>query len=470
MLEKVRNTIHKYSMFAPGDRVLVGVSGGPDSVALLHILKSLAPKMLLEIFVAHLNHGLRGEAAAADAEFVRELARRLELQAVVESKDVAGFARENNLSVQEAAREVRYRFFLEAAKQLGCDKLATGHNANDQAETVLFQFLRGSGVTGLGGIPPVRDGWIVRPLIETKRREIEQYCLDHQLPTRTDQSNLKPVYTRNKIRLQLIPFLEQEYNINLVETLLRTSEIMRDQEEFMATLVPEAWSAVCVEQAETKITISLAAFLKLPGVLQNVVLRKAWERLTGSGSKLGFVHLAKSLDLLRSGQTGSMMDLPAGIRLIKSYQEFSLSTAAVGDTADLRFSHTLNVPGITLIPETGDAIKAEVLEMTSELDVLNRPDEIFVDLDLVPLPLTARSRKPGERFRPLGQKGTKKIKKYLIDCKVPRQERSRLPVLAAANDQVIWIAGLRADERWRVNPETRKVLKLKFIRNAENKM
>jgi tRNA(Ile)-lysidine synthase len=325
-------------------------------------------------------------------------------------------------------------------------------------------------VTGLGGIPPVREGWIVRPLIETKRKEIEQYCLAHDLPTRIDPSNLKNVYTRNKIRLQLFPLLEQEYNINLVETLLRTSEIMREQEEFMALNVLKAWQTVCTKQAETEITFNLETFLKLPAVVQPLVLRSAWEKLTGSGYNLGFVHLTKSLELLRCGQAGSKMDLPGGIRLTKSYREFYISDTTNGDEETLEFCHLLHVPGITIITETGDAIEAEVIEDTSELHDANRHNEIIIDLDLVSQPLTVRSRKPGERFRPQGLVGSKKIKKFLIDCKVSRRERARLPVLVTADDQVIWIAGLRADDRWRVNPETKKALKLKLIRNVENEI
>lgn len=470
MLDRVRGTIHKYSMFAPGDRVLVGVSGGPDSVVLLHILKKLTTELSLELFVAHLNHRLRGRDAVEDAESVQRLAGQLEIPAVIESRDVAGFARENNLSTQEAAREVRYRFFIETAKKLGCSKLATGHNANDQAETVLFQLLRGSGVKGLGGIPPVRDGWVVRPLIETRRREIEQYCLDHRLPTRIDPSNLKTVYTRNKIRLQLFPLLEQEYNINLVETLLRTSEIMREHDEFMSALVLNAWENVCTKQAETEITVNLEVFLKLPPVLQPLVFRYAWEKLSGSAHNLGFVHLTKSLELLRSGQTGSKMDLPGGITMTKSYGEFYLSGTTHGEAANLQFSYHLHVPGTTLIPETGDSFEVEVIEDTSELHDINRHNEIVIDLDLVSQPLTVRSRKQGERFRPRGQAGSQKVKKFLIDNKISRRERARLPLLVTADDQVIWVAGLRADDRWRLNPETKKALKLKFIRKVENKI
>ncbi|MDT3699692.1 MAG: tRNA lysidine(34) synthetase TilS [Thermincola sp.] len=470
MLDKVKAAIHKYSMFTPGDRVLVGVSGGPDSVALLHILNTLAGELGIRIAVAHLNHSLRGQAAADDAEAVRRLAGLSGNQVVIECKDVAGFAREHSLSIQEAAREVRYRFFVEAAKQLECSKLATGHNANDQAETVLFQFLRGSGAAGLAGIPPVRDGWIVRPLLETRRREIEQYCISHDLPTRTDQSNLKTVYTRNKIRLQLFPLLEQEYNINLVEILLRTSEIMREQEEFMAAQVLAVWPTVCTKHEETEITFDLEAFLKLPVALQPLVLRDAWEKLTGSAYNLGYVHISKALSLLKSGQTGSRMDLPDKIQLTKSYGGFYLSAASSIIAVDQQFFHHLRVPGFTLIPETGDALEAEIIENVSGLEDLNRPDEIVIDLDLVTQPLAVRSRKPGERFRPRGQTGSKKVKRFLIDCKVSRQERARLPVLVTADDQVIWLAGLRADDRWSVNPKTKRVLKLKLIRNVENKI
>jgi len=193
---------------------------------------------------------------------------------------------------------------------------------------------------------------------------------------------------------------------------------MREQEEFMAAQVLAVWPTVCTKHEETEITFDLEAFLKLPVALQPLVLRDAWEKLTGSAYNLGYVHISKALSLLKSGQTGSRMDLPDKIQLTKSYGGFYLSAASSIIAVDQQFFHHLRVPGFTLIPETGDALEAEIIENVSGLEDLNRPDEIVIDLDLVTQPLAVRSRKPGERFRPRGQTGSKKVKRFLIDCKV----------------------------------------------------
>lgn len=468
MLGQVKATIRKYCMFAPGDKVLVGVSGGPDSVALVHILSALADQLQVEICIAHLDHGFRGRESEEDAEFVRNLAGVLGLRAVVEARDVAGFARKHNLSAQAAAREVRYGFFAEAARLLGCNKLATGHNANDQAETVLQRFLRGSGPAGLGGIPPVRDGWIVRPLIETSRTEIEKYCIDNNLPTRLDRSNLKTVYTRNKIRLQLIPLLEKEYNPNIVETLVRTGEIMRDEDRFLEETASEYWAQTCLRQAEGEIAFDLERFLRLPPAIQGRLIRKAWGKLTGDGHNIEYVHLTGAVELIRNGRTGAARELPQGIILTKSYEQFLLTGNLDGQNSGLCFFYTLNIPGSIFINETGDTLQAEVLENQSDfLSEKLCQDEIAIDLDKVSLPIAVRSRRPGDRFKPPGMQGSKKLKDFLIDSKVPRHSRDRIPILVTGDDQIIWIAGLREDRRWQVGRETERILKLKLMRNIQ---
>ncbi|MHB9093237.1 MAG: tRNA lysidine(34) synthetase TilS [Eubacteriales bacterium] len=465
MLERVRATIRKYCMFSPGDRVLAGVSGGPESVALVHVLQRLAAELQIEVNIAHLNHCFRGRESAQDAEFVRELAKQLNLPAVIESKDVTRYAREHHLSAQAAAREVRYRFFEDTARELGSSKLATGHNANDQAETVLIHFLRGSGPAGLGGIPPVRDGWIVRPLIDIQRVQIDKYCEENCLAARLDQSNLKTVYTRNKLRLELIPLLEREYNTNLVQTLVRTGEIMREEESFLQDLTSGYWHKTCVLQDKDEVAFNLRLFKELPKMIQIRLIRYAWGQLTGTGHNLGFVHLTAILNMLTGGETGSMLNLPMGVTFNRSYGQFFLSRA-LPPVGVQSYSHEIMIPGVTRIPETGDTILAEIMEGSiDDLSETQRFDEIVIDFDKVGQPLTVRSRKPGERFSPHGQIGTKKLKKFLIDSKVPRLDREKVPVLVTGDDQIIWVAGLRADRRWQVDRDTKKALKLKLIRN-----
>jgi len=462
MLNLVRDTIRKYLMFLPGDRILVGVSGGPDSVALIHILRRLAPELQAEVFIAHLDHCLRGQESAEDARFVRGLAEQLGLPAVVEPGDVAGYAAEKNMSVQAAAREVRYRFFTDAAAKLGCNKLATGHNADDQAETVLLNFLRGSGHAGLAGIPPVRDDWITRPLIEARRAQIEQYCRENHLATRLDKSNLKATYTRNKIRLELIPLLEREYNPSVVETLVRISEIMRDEEQYLESVTAQHWEQVILNETDNQMIFDLDKFLQMPVASQRRITRMAWSKLTRSGQNLEFIHLNSIMNVLRNSCTGSYLNLPMQVSLHKSYGEFSLFRSSAGQ-AMVEYEYELIIPGITFIRETGAAILSEMV-----CDVswgTTNPEEIYIDLDGVSLPLKVRSRKPGDWFRPCGMDGSKKLKKFLIDNKVPREQRERIPVLVTEDNQVIWVIGLRADQRWQATPETKRVLKVKIIRN-----
>ncbi|WP_418791354.1 tRNA lysidine(34) synthetase TilS [Phosphitispora sp. TUW77] len=464
MLDQVRATIEKYSMFKPGDRILIGVSGGPDSTALVHVLHSLIDELQIMLYVAHLDHRFRGPESAGDAEFVRELAERLGLKAIIKGEDVAAYASAMNLSAQTAAREIRYRFFEEAAKENCCNKLATGHNANDQAETVLYHFLRGTGPAGLRGIPPVRDGWVTRPLIEVPRNEIEKYCREKKLFARIDSSNLKRVYTRNQIRLELIPLLEKEYNYNLIETLVRTSDIFREEETYLEGITEEYWLEVCLDK-DGLIAIDLKKFLEIPGVFQRRIIRRGWSVLTGSVHNITYVHLAAAAEMISHGRTGSVFELPGSIKLEKSYNRINLYRSAVASVIP-KFSYQLTVPGVTSIPETGDCIMAEETEGIL-CSVPSDTDEITIDMDKVTVPLIVRSRNPGDRFSPLGFSGSKKLKKFFIDCKIPRRDRDRYPVLVDSDGQVIWIAGMRADRRWAATPETRRALRLKLVRNVK---
>ncbi len=465
MLDQVRATIEKYSMFKPGDRILVGVSGGPDSTALVHVLHKLMDELQISLYVAHLDHRFRGPESAGDAEFVRILAERLGLPAVIKSEDVAAYASAVNKSAQTAAREIRYRFFAETARECGCNKLATGHNANDQAETVLHHFLRGTGPAGLRGIPPIRDGWVTRPLIEIPRGLIEKYCREENLATRTDSSNLKNVYTRNRIRLELIPLLEKEYNHNLIETLVRTSDIFREEEAYLEDVTEGYWREVCLEARDDLISLDLKKFLEIPRVMQRRIIRRGWATLTGSKHNIAFVNLAAAIELIVRSGTGSVFDMPGSVKLEKGYQRISLYRFAdIGAAPD--FLYQLTVPGVTSIPETGDSIIAEQTKggfCSGQQD----PDEIIIDLDKVGLPINVRNRKSGDRFYPSGFSGSKKLKKFFIDCKIPRRERNRYPVLVTSDGKIIWIAGMRADRRWAATPGTKRALRLKLIRNVK---
>src|SRR5690606_7110870 len=232
VMDRVLETARRCRMWAPGDRIVVAVSGGPDSVALLHVLTRLKDQESLDLVVAHLNHRLRGRSADEDAAFVGSLAERWGLPAVVEEADVARMARQRGVGIQEAAREARYAFFSRVAEAWGAARIALAHHADDQVETVLFRLIRGTGTRGLAGIPPVR-GPIIRPLIDVSREDIVAYCRRHRLPYRTDPSNRDMRYRRNRIRWELIPLLEERYNPRVREAIVRMARILRDEDDFL---------------------------------------------------------------------------------------------------------------------------------------------------------------------------------------------------------------------------------------------
>jgi len=270
------------------------------------------------------------------------------------------------------------------------------------------------------------------------RSQIEKYCREKQLTTRIDSSNLKLAYTRNRIRLELIPLLQKEYNHNLIETLLRTSDIFREEEECLEGITEEYWRGVCLESEASLISINLKKFLETPRVFQRRIIRRGWSALTGSVHNITYSHLTAATELIFQGRTGSVFDLPGLVKLEKSYDRINLyKSADMRTIAD--YLYELRIPGVTSIPETGDCIVAEEPEGVLCTGPQN-PNEITIDLDKVSVPLIVRSRNPGDRFCPLGFNGSKKLKKFFIDSKIPRVERDRYPVLVTSDGR---LSGLR---------------------------
>lgn len=447
----------------PGERVLVAVSGGPDSLALLDVLYRLRGTLGIELSVAHLNHLLRGREAAADAAYVARLAERYGLPLILEECNVRDAWRERGGSLQAVAREMRYRFFERAAEETGAARVALGHQADDQAETIVFNFLRGTGIAGLAGIPPVRDRY-VRPLLAERRRTIEAYCRERGLVPRTDASNVKPVYTRNRLRLELIPHLEREYNPNLVPTLLRMAEVLREEDALLDAEASRALAAVMrASDDEGGVALERRPLLELPPALQRRVVRGAWEALPG-GAELPFDHVQRVLDLARRPRGGGRVELPGGARLTREGDRLVLRR---GDgEVPVPFSYPLAMPGETAVPEAGMVIIATMTEAADSLPDprLLAPRGTVLDLDRLVLPLTVRSRRPGDVFRPSGG-GTVKLKKFLIDAKVPRGARDAIPLIVDAEGCIAWVAGLRTAEFCRLTPRTRYALILE-VRKA----
>ncbi|MFA5389422.1 MAG: tRNA lysidine(34) synthetase TilS [Candidatus Omnitrophota bacterium] len=326
--DKIKSTIKRYGMLRKGDRVLAGVSGGPDSIVLLHILCGLKEEYSLTIVMAHLDHKFRGEESAADRMFCEELAKKYNVDIAWEEIDVPKIAKEKGISAEEAARFERYDFFKRAAKERGIDKIAVGHTRDDQAETVLMRMMRGAGMKGLGGISPVKEmpGFtIIRPLMEVSRKEIEGFIAENGLKSRKDSSNDKTIFTRNKVRLELIPLLEKDFNPNIKEVLANMAENLQEENDFLDRYSRRKFKSVS-KMKHGAIAIDIRKFKKLPGAVRKRLLRLGLEEVKGDTRRFTYQHWKELEELIYERPVNSIVDLPGGIIASKDRLNIILKT------------------------------------------------------------------------------------------------------------------------------------------------
>jgi tRNA(Ile)-lysidine synthase len=476
LMAKVRQTIEVNSMFSRDDLVVVGVSGGPDSVALLHSLLGLAARGGYRLHVAHLNHHLRGADSDRDAEFVRDLAHGWSLPATVESQDIGRLRREWRLGVEEAARLARYRFFAELVEQLGADCVAVGHNADDQVETVVLHWLRGAGLAGLRGIRPVSylevgQAWkrgqgqrlslkVVRPLLKATRQEVESYIARHKLASRVDATNVDVSLQRNRVRLELLPYLEQ-YNPQFRQAALRTADLLAQDYDYIESKVQEAWSSLAREE-DGAVVISLDEWTRLPASLQQHILRRGAEVLLGDLTDISAKNVLIAAEAMRGGTVGTEITLPRELRVVKGYDDFRLLLGEPSPAPAIIGEHKLTIPGTTSIPEIGWDVVSTVGAQPCPTMGQN-PWHADLDGDAAGPELFVRGRRPGDVFQPLGMRQTKKLQDFFVDAKVPRRTRDEVPIVASPS-RIVWVAGMRIDDRVKITKDTQKVLCLTFVR------
>jgi len=462
LIQLVEEQIKKYNMVNKGETVVVGVSGGPDSMTLLHILYRLREPLGIKLVVAHLNHQFRGAEADADAQFVLDAARRLKLAAFVESRDVSAYSYTHGISHQVGAREVRYSFLGEVAVKTGASRVALGHHADDQAETILLHMLRGTGTSGLKGMLPVRDDFYIRPLLTVRRRQIEDYCRRHDLVTRLDSSNLKTEYMRNQVRLELLPILEKKYNPNFVDSLNRLAEICRDEDDYLEHQAEEVFFRARISSAGDILCLDAGKLSAVPQALLRRVIRRAWTEICGVQADLNYRHVEQVMVIINGGGGYRQIDLPKGVMFKKNYDmiEFTLDRK----NKDIPFyQYLLKVPGITYVPELGLSIGAEILPVDGTMESYGfGSGQGYFDYDLLAAPLIVRRRLSGDRFAPLGLDGTVKLKKFFIDHKIPRHQRDCIPLVVSGND-IVWVVGMRPGGKWKVTDNTVNCLRLHII-------
>jgi tRNA(Ile)-lysidine synthase len=458
--ERVLGFIREHQLLSGGEKLVVAVSGGADSVCLLHILFDLREELKIKLHIAHLNHQLRGADSDGDAEYVGDLARKLKIPATIEKRDVKGYQKEQRLSLEEAAREVRYRFLAEVARTIGAKRVAAGHTKDDHIETILMHLIRGSGTRGLRGLQPYtlwQSGEesliIVRPLLEISHQETEGYCRQHKLTPRLDASNLSLSPLRNRVRQQLMPLLES-YNPAVAEALLRTGRIADDDITFLDEQVSRLWEKV-IRQEGKSLILDKAAFEPLPPALKRYLLRAAVEKLLGSAKDIEMRHIEEMLSLATK-TAGKRLNLPGGLTFSVAYDRYLL-TPDLTALSPLKGEFKLNIPGKTSLP--GWRVEAAIVgrEEMTEKDNLTA----YFDPAKSGEKLTVRARQRGDRFQPLGLAQPKKLGEFMIDAKIPQAWRGRVP-LVCSKGEIIWVVGWRLGERPKVSPYAKRVLRLRF--------
>jgi len=455
LLDKVKETIKKHSMLYEKDRVLIGLSGGPDSVCLFLLLTRLKEAYKLDLYAIYIDHGFRPDETPDEIKFCRNLCENLNVPFITKSIDVISYATEFGLNRQEAARELRYKTFEETALEKNANKIALAHNADDQAETFIMRILRGSGQKGLSGIPPVR-GKIIRPLIEIERNEIEKF-LEHSSQSYViDSSNIKKDYFRNWLRLSVMSEFKRK-NPDLIKTIGRISDIIREEDNYLELIVTKTLMKLIPKKTDKTIELFLVPLENMDKVILRRVLRRAIDAVKGLRG-INFIHIEDIIGLVKSGNSGDRLYLPKGIRVIKGYSTLILTSELPVKLG----TYSLDVPGEVILKEAGVLIKATILERGQESGVRGQMKETALfDADKTKSALTVRARKSGDFFYPAGFGKRKKLQDFFVDEKIPRDERDSIPIVLSGND-IAWIAGYRADERFKVTEETKRILMLEI--------
>ncbi|ADD03292.1 tRNA(Ile)-lysidine synthetase [Thermoanaerobacter italicus Ab9] len=462
MIDKVISTVKRYKMIKENDKIVMGVSGGPDSLCMLDILYNLKDLFNLKLYVVHVNHMIRGEEARRDAQFVENICCKLKLPFFLFEKDVKKIAKEMGYSEEEAGRYVRYQAFEEVLKEVKGNKIAVAHNKNDVVETVFLNLIRGAGMTGLIGIKPV-NGNIIRPLIEIERKEIEIYLKEKGLKPAIDFTNYEDLYKRNKVRLKLIPFINETFEVDIIKNIYRMAKIILEENDYLEKECEKIFNEVCYFNQE-EIFADIEKLRVQHPAIQRRLVRLMYQKLKGDIYGLEYIHVEDVLSLLDK-PTSSKIDLPFEIEALKSYN--NLIMRKVKQKEVKTFWAKLNIPGITNIDGIGQ-FKTTVLgiEEVKKLDIGKYTK--FFDYDKIQKDVVIRNRQAGDVFSPLNMGGSKKLKEFFVDEKIPREIRSSIPLLAIGNE-IVWVVGYRMSDKFKVDKNTKKVLVIEYTKEENKK-
>lgn len=455
--EQVLNNIREYNLIENGDNVVIGLSGGPDSMALLYVLLEIE-EIDFNIHIAHVNHGVRGKEALADEIFVEELAKKLNLPYYSIQVNMNQYAKDKGISSEEAGRKLRYGFFHEILRKIGGGKIAVAHNKNDQAETLLMRIFRGTGIDGLRGMDFISED-IIRPILNIHRAEIEKYLDDRNIETRLDKTNLEPIYNRNKVRLELIPYIEENFNPNIINTLWRTSRIATIDSDFLEKYTEKSYNNMMKKKGKHSIILNREDFLKEEQSIQQRIIRNSIIDINGSIQGITERHIISILELFIEGNTGKSINLVDNLIARTNYEEIIIEKKRDLEKKD--YLYEIPIDDIIYIEALGLKITTEVIP-ANNIDYNNIDNFTkYFDFEKINGKLYIRNRKAGDRFTPYGMIGSKKIKDYFIDEKVSKDKRDEIPILIDKNN-IIWVIGYRISDLYKITEGTKKVLRISF--------
>lgn len=462
LIDSVVQTITENSMIEENDKIIVAVSGGPDSMCLLHILYTLKDSLKVSLAAAHVNHCLRGKDADDDENFVKKFCETLNIEFYSTKVDVKSLSVEKNISSEMAGRTARYEFFESLKRKTGADKIALAHNANDQAETLLMRIMRGTGSEGLIGIKPVRDKIYIRPLINSTRIEIENYCKQYGINARIDKTNLENIYSRNKVRLELIPYIKKNFNEDIISVLNRLSSTMRTDNEYLDNISKKKCEQYCEKNGE-KVIIKKEAFSEHEAILTRVI-RKAIIELLGSTYNFERKHVIDIIEIQKH-KSGVAINLPNNINVYNNYGDIIIYFKNEEQSKD-NGEYELFIGKQNVISNKNIIITMNLLDQNSKIN-LKRNDFIrYFDYDKINGKIILRYRRDGDRFTNIGMSGSKKLKDIFIDMKIEKAKRDFIPLICF-EDEISWIVGYKVSDKFKVNKNTKKILQIEFEREEE---
>lgn len=458
--DKVYRYIQENKMLDKGEHVIVGVSGGADSVCLLNVLYNIGKSMDVTVHAVHINHGIRGNEADEDENYVKTLCGKMGITIDCMHYDIPRLAREEGRSEEEMGRIMRYKAFEEMLSRYNAHKIAVAHNANDSVETVVYNMCRGTGIKGVTGIAAVR-GNIIRPLLCASRKEIEQYAEEKGLEYRTDSTNLQCEYTRNKIRLELLPYLNENINEKSSEHILALSMQLGEIQQYVTQQVDKAFDKI-VQKKGNALVIKGQTFSKEASVVQKEIIRKCINIQAGRLKDVTSTHINIVLDIIGGG-SGKRADLPYNLQCENVYGDCKIykKTAVNKEETD---TIEVKIPGSYRLSDGSEM----VFEWENSIKFEEKIYTKWFDYDKISNVVQIRKREKGDYFK-VKNGGRKKLKDYFIDEKIPREDRDSIPVLADGS-HIIWVVGHRISEAYKVSDSTQKVLKVQYIRNSRGGM